>query len=59
MSKFGSQSIEYYKPLISDLKYKDCLSKKAKSQTWYPLTGDMMVCFLYAVIEFTYPIYCK
>ena len=48
---FGSQSVEYYKPLISEAKYNDCLITKAKSNTWYPLTGDMMICFLYAVLN--------
>lgn len=51
VNRFGSQTVEYYKPLISEAKYKDCVSKKAKSQTWYPLTGDMMICFLYAVMN--------
>lgn len=46
---FRSQSEEYYKPLISKAKYQNCVSKKTKSQAWYPLIGVMMICVLYTV----------
>jgi hypothetical protein len=42
--------LEDFKDLISAAKYKTCETKMEKNPTWYPLTLDIFVKFLYKVI---------
>jgi hypothetical protein len=42
--------LEEFKDLISPADYKLCESKMEKHPTWYPLTLDVFVKFLYKVI---------
>ena len=47
---FGEIKLEEFKDLISVADYKVCESKMDKHPTWYPLTFDVFVKFLYKVI---------
>jgi hypothetical protein len=47
---FGKMKLEEFKDLISPADYKLCESKMEKHPTWYPLTLDVFVKFLYKVI---------
>jgi hypothetical protein len=47
---FGKMKLEEFKDLISPADYKTCESKIDKNPTWYPLTLDVFVKFLYKVI---------
>ena len=47
---FGKMKLEDFKDLISVDDYKMCQAKMEKSPTWYPLTLDVFVKFLYKVI---------
>lgn len=47
---FGKMKLECFKDLISSIDYKTCEAKAAKAPTWYPLTLDIFVKFLYKVI---------
>jgi hypothetical protein len=47
---FGKMKLEEFKDLISIGDYKTCESKMEKNPTWYPLTLDVFVKFLYKVI---------
>ena len=49
---FGKMKLEEFKNLISVADYKVCASKIKKNPTWYPLTLDIFVKFLYKVIFF-------
>jgi hypothetical protein len=42
--------LEEFKDLLSVADYKMCESKMEKNPTWYPLTLDVFVIFLYKVI---------
>ena len=42
--------LEEFKDLISPVDYKICESKMDKNPTWYPVTLDVFVKFLYKVI---------
>ena len=42
--------LEEFKDLISPQDYKTCEAKMLKTPTWYPLTLDIFVKFLYKVI---------
>ncbi len=46
---FGKMRLEEFKDLISVSDYKMCESKMEKGPTWYPLTLDVFVKFLYKV----------
>jgi hypothetical protein len=46
---FGKMKLEEFKDLISSGDYKMCESKMEKYPTWYPLTLDVFVKFLYKV----------
>ena len=46
---FGKMKLEEFKDLISPADYKLCESKMEKHPTWYPLTLDVFVKFLYKV----------
>jgi hypothetical protein len=46
---FGKMKLEEFKDLISIADYKTCESKMEKNPTWYPLTLDVFVKFLYKV----------
>ena len=46
LATYGSYPLEYYKPLMNEVKYQECLNRRV--QTWYPLSVEMMVSFLYA-----------
>jgi len=41
--------LEEFKELISPADYNSCLAKMEKNPTWYPLTLDVFVKFLYKV----------
>jgi hypothetical protein len=47
---FGKMRLEEFKDLLSVADYKTCESKMKKNPTWYPLTLDVFVKFLYKVI---------
>ena len=47
---FGKMKLEDFKDLISVSDYRMCKSKMDKHPTWYPLTLDVFVTFLYKVI---------
>jgi len=47
---FGKMKLEEFKDLISPQDYKTCEAKMLKNPTWYPLTLDIFVKFLYKVI---------
>ena len=53
---FGKMKLEDFKDLISSVDYKMCESKMDKNPTWYPLTLDVFVKFLYKVIFFQFPL---
>jgi len=46
---FGKMRLEEFKDLLSASDYKMCESKMEKTPTWYPLTIDVFVKFLYKV----------
>ena len=46
---FGKMRLEEFKDLLSIVDYKMCESKMEKNPTWYPLTIDVFVKFLYKV----------
>jgi hypothetical protein len=48
---FGKMRLEEFKDLLSVADYKMCESKMEKNPTWYPLTLDVFVKFLYKVIN--------
>ena len=47
---FGKMELEEFKDLLSVLDYKLCESKMDIHPTWYPLTIDIFVKFLYKVL---------
>jgi hypothetical protein len=47
---FGKMKLEEFKDRISSADYKTCEFKMDKNPTWYPLTLDVFVKFLYKVI---------
>jgi hypothetical protein len=47
---FGKMKLEEFKDLISPADYKLYESKMEKHPTWYPLTLDVFVKFIYKVI---------
>ena len=47
---FGKMKFKEFKDLISVADYKTCEAKMDKHPTWYPLTLDVFVKFLYKVI---------
>jgi hypothetical protein len=51
---FGTLELEDFKDLISKEDYLACINAKKKHNTWYPLTIDVFVSFLYKVITFPY-----
>ena len=51
---FAKMKLEQFKDLISSPNYKMCESKMDKNPTWYPLTLDVFLKFLYKVIFFIY-----
>ena len=61
---FGKMKLEEFKDLLSVTDFKMCESKMDKNPTWYPLTLDVFVKFLYKVIfvfiflEFSSPCLC-
>ena len=46
---FGKMKLDEFKDLISPQDYKTCEAKMLKTPTWYPLTLDIFVKFLYKV----------
>ena len=50
---FGKMRLEEFKDLLSISDYKMCESKMEKTPTWYPMTLDVFVKFLYNV-KFVY-----
>ena len=55
---FGKMKLEEFKDLISPADYKLCESKMEKHPTWYPLTLDVFVKFLYKVNIITFVRVC-
>ena len=53
---FGKMKLEDFKDLISVADYKMCKSKMDKNPTWYHLTLDVFVKFLYKVIFIQIPL---
>ena len=51
---FGKMKLEEFKDLFSVADYKMCETKMVNGPTWYPLTLDVFVKFLYKVICFLY-----
>jgi hypothetical protein len=51
---FGKMKFEEFKDLLSVADYKMCETKMVNGPTWYPLTLDVFVKFLYKVICFLY-----
>lgn len=49
---FGKMKLDDFKDLISVADYKTCETKMEKNPTWYPLTLDVFVKFLYKVFFF-------
>ena len=49
---FGKMKLEEFKDLLSPIDYKTCENKMMNGPTWYPLTLDVFVKFLYKVICF-------
>jgi hypothetical protein len=47
---FGNLELEDFKDIISKEDYLACLSAKKKHNTWYPLTVDVFVSFLFKVL---------
>jgi hypothetical protein len=52
---FGKMKFEEFKDLISPQDYKTYEAKIVKTPTWYPLTLDIFVKFLYKVIFLPFP----
>ena len=51
---FGKMKLEEFKDLISFADYKICENKMDVRPTWYPLTLDIFVKFLYKVLVSTF-----
>ena len=51
---FGKMKLKEYKDLISSADNKMCETKMDKNPTWYPLTLDVFVKFMYKVIFFLF-----
>jgi hypothetical protein len=51
---FGNMKLKEFKDLLSVADYKMCETKMVNGPTWYPLTLDVFVKFLYKVIGFHY-----
>lgn len=51
---FGKMKLEEFKDLISVADYKICENKMDVRPTWYPLTIDVFVKFLYKVLVVLY-----
>jgi hypothetical protein len=51
---FGKMKLKEFKDLIWIGDYKTCESKMEKNPTWYPLTLDVFVKFLYKVIFYIF-----
>jgi hypothetical protein len=52
---FGKMKLEDFKDLISPVDYNTCLNKMDKHPTWYSLTLDIFVKFLYKVFHPSLP----
>jgi hypothetical protein len=50
---FGALELEEFKDLITPEEYVACVNAKKKSSTWYPLTIDVFVSFLYKVFAYS------
>jgi hypothetical protein len=51
---FGKMKLEDFKDLISVADYRTCETKMDKHPTWYPLTLDVFIKFLYKVIVYQF-----
>lgn len=47
---FGSMKLEAFRDLISEEAYEFCQKEKSRRTTWYSLTVDVFVAFLFKVI---------
>ena len=46
---FGSLELKDFKPLLTKKEFKVCLESKMLKTTWYPLTMDVFISFLFRV----------
>jgi hypothetical protein len=49
---FGSQPLESFKEMLTPDEYKKCESNPQLGKTWFNLTTDVFVSFLFRVSEF-------
>jgi hypothetical protein len=45
----GNQPIESFKGLLSEDEYQKCLNNHVRRKTWYPMTVEVFVTFLFRV----------
>ena len=46
---FGNLELKDFKPLLTKKEYKACLESKMLKTTWYPVTLDVFISFLFRV----------
>ena len=46
---FGSLELKDFKPLLTKKEFKTCLESKMLKTTWYPVTMDVFISFLFRV----------
>ena len=46
---FGSLELKDFKPLLTKKEFKACLDSKMLKTTWYPVTMDVFISFLFRV----------
>ena len=46
---FGSLELKDFKPLLTKKEFKACLESKMLKSTWYPVTMDVFISFLFRV----------
>ena len=46
---FGSLELKDFKPLLTKKEFKACLESKMLKTTWYPVTMDVFISFLFRV----------
>ena len=49
---FGNLELMDFKPLLTKKEFKACLEPKNLQKTWYPLTLDVFISFLFRVYFF-------
>ena len=46
---FGNLELKDFKPLLMKKEFKACLESKSLQKTWYPVTLDVFISFLFRV----------